>query len=198
MTEQQPKVKNCIYDKAECCVIIAKKEYYNTNFHYVHQCITCGHQLGTPIAASKVENKDSVPFFDESINKRFTEEYFKPQRQLSEMRRLQYNIVLNLKVEYYKKHFNIDYYSQDKTFEGVYEAYLASPEWQERRQKIFERDNHTCVFCKTAKAVQVHHVEYRNLALESDFELLSVCVDCHGKFHEEEKRRVEQLLGQFE
>jgi hypothetical protein len=61
-----------------------------------------------------------------------------------------------------------------------YEAYLASPEWEAKRQLVIARDGGRCVDCDDP-GTEVHHRTYRRLFHEllEDLELL--CHGCHFK-----------------
>ena len=64
-----------------------------------------------------------------------------------------------------------------------YEAYINSDTWKEKRKTILARDNYICQICKTNKAVQVHHLTYKRMGNEQDFDLVSVCLPCHELEH---------------
>jgi 5-methylcytosine-specific restriction endonuclease McrA len=63
-----------------------------------------------------------------------------------------------------------------------YQQYLRSPQWQQKRQQVLERDGHRCQArmsgCRIV-ANQVHHRDYA-MALDAPlFDLVSVCGNCH-------------------
>ena len=41
-----------------------------------------------------------------------------------------------------------------------YQELLERPEWKEKRERILERDGHTCQFCGSTEQLQVHHFNY--------------------------------------
>lgn len=63
---------------------------------------------------------------------------------------------------------------------------LKSPKWQKKRLEILQRDEFTCINCdSTDKNLQVHHTIYindRNPWEYEDFQLITLCEDCHEKF----------------
>lgn len=61
------------------------------------------------------------------------------------------------------------------------DKYYDSPEWEERRQKVFKRDNYKCQSCLDAPAEQCHHLTYEHFKNEPLFDLISVCKACHDK-----------------
>lgn len=76
-----------------------------------------------------------------------------------------------------------------------YQAYIDSPEWQEKRRAVLERDEHRCTRCgrrngdrdqriEGRKAVlHVHHLTYVRLGNESLGDLLVLCEHCHMQEH---------------
>jgi len=71
----------------------------------------------------------------------------------------------------------------------VYDAFLASPQWAAKRQRILTRANHRCECCLNANATQVHHVLYP-VPLTSDaltkqpaWQLRAICNACHQMVH---------------
>ena len=67
-----------------------------------------------------------------------------------------------------------------------YEVYINSPEWSKKRSYILQRDEYTCKICGKA-ATDVHHLTYTNLTNEFDFELISLCHECHFEIYHPEK-----------
>lgn len=49
------------------------------------------------------------------------------------------------------------------------------PGWPDLRRRALERDGHLCIFCK-APAVEVHHLDYKDVRLET---VRSLCKLCH-------------------
>jgi 5-methylcytosine-specific restriction endonuclease McrA len=50
--------------------------------------------------------------------------------------------------------------------------------------KILERDNWHCQFCGARSDLQVHHIIYRSHGgPDSENNLITVCVTCHGAIH---------------
>src|SRR5688572_14858895 len=105
-------------------------------------------------------------------------------------------IQIELKAKYYKEVLGII----SKEFDSVYREYLHSSQWAEKRASILNRDSYTCQYCNTAPAEQVHHLSYRNLGNESDFELIAVCIPCHEIIHQTTidellNRRIDNVLN---
>ena len=75
--------------------------------------------------------------------------------------------------------------------DNSYSDLLKRPEWQEKRQKILERDNYTCQSCgkrsSDGKWLQVHHTYYRHSWMPWDYpaeSLITWCEFCHNSRHE--------------
>ncbi|PVE26448.1 hypothetical protein DC522_01405 [Microvirga sp. KLBC 81] len=62
----------------------------------------------------------------------------------------------------------------------AYEAYIASPEWRQKRQEALVRDGHRCRVCNASEQLEVHHRSYGpSLGLETLDDLTTLCADCH-------------------
>lgn len=105
-----------------------------------------------------VENADKIQ--DEVSNKRMS--FFK--------------YLQSLKLSIHEK--------RNEEFFEEYNEYLKTPSWRKIRQKVLERDNHTCQGCLENKATEVHHKTYEHVFDEFAFELVSLCSDCHRKYHD--------------
>jgi predicted HNH restriction endonuclease len=83
----------------------------------------------------------------------------------------------------------------------VYEAYMVSPEWRDKKRLFFKQlskdGRFYCDSCKrTADEVRksgeflnVHHVSYLHFGNEPFDDLELLCISCHKRFHREKKRR---------
>lgn len=64
---------------------------------------------------------------------------------------------------------------------------LQDKRWQEKRQRILERDKHTCRKCQTSGIeLHVHHLFYIECTEPWDYEdylLITLCKECHEKRH---------------
>lgn len=66
-----------------------------------------------------------------------------------------------------------------------YEIYLQSDTWKEVRQRRLELDNYQCVCCCGTENLRVHHMTYARVGgNEYDYDLITLCDDCHRKLHE--------------
>jgi 5-methylcytosine-specific restriction endonuclease McrA len=81
---------------------------------------------------------------------------------------------------------------------STYSELLRDPRWQRKRLEILSQSNFTCEECGAGeKTLNVHHIKYRKGAKPweySDFELKSLCEECHHWWHEF-KAVLEPLLG---
>ncbi len=83
-------------------------------------------------------------------------------------------------------------------YKSVYDYLLHSPQWLSCRERILRRDNHKCQWCKTADNLQIHHKYYCKLPnkhLVNPWEykddcFMTLCKDCHDKWHENHSNRV--------
>lgn len=65
----------------------------------------------------------------------------------------------------------------------LHNEYLRSDKWRRLRAAVLSRDGGTCRMCETAAATQVHHLTYARWRHERDFDLVSVCDECHHDQH---------------
>lgn len=75
---------------------------------------------------------------------------------------------------------------------GSYGALLFRPEWREKREEILKRDSYSCVVCRGANGLQVHHRQYHFVVNENKFKppwdyqshlLITLCESCHKRGH---------------
>jgi len=68
---------------------------------------------------------------------------------------------------------------------SVYQEYIQSDEWKQKRTQVFERDKWTCQRCGAGyKAIlQAHHTTYFNVGDEPLRDLITLCKLCHDLTH---------------
>jgi len=71
------------------------------------------------------------------------------------------------------------------SYKQRYYEYLNSPEWQEKRLEILERDGFRCVVTGKRDNLHIHHVSYDNIGQESSIDLVTLCSDAHEIIHDE-------------
>lgn len=75
---------------------------------------------------------------------------------------------------------------QNQAWWEKYNQYLTTQAWHNLRQRVMERDNHTCQACLRRPATQVHHLSYHfynELGGSAAFECIAICDQCHQKIH---------------
>ena len=77
-----------------------------------------------------------------------------------------------------------------------YQGYLKSEEWRIRRDLIKSRDRYRCRLCHSAESLQVHHATYENRGAEKDNDLITLCGECHAKFHQKPRPKFGAIWGQ--
>lgn len=70
-----------------------------------------------------------------------------------------------------------------KEFDLLYEDYLRSDEWQEKRIPILGRAKGKCEVCELNEATDVHHNTYERVGAELQEDLSAVCNFCHKVLH---------------
>lgn len=80
----------------------------------------------------------------------------------------------------------------DAPLHGSYGSLLFDPRWKARRMEIIIRDNRSCLICKDANELQVHHRQYQFIKSENAFKmpwdypdhlLITLCRSCHQRGH---------------
>lgn len=66
-----------------------------------------------------------------------------------------------------------------------YEEYLKSSQWQTKRRRKAQEQNHTCEICKKKVTVgyHIHHKNYKRFKKERLSDLMFLCEDCHTNIH---------------
>jgi len=84
-----------------------------------------------------------------------------------------------------------------ETWWAMYEAYIASPEWNMKRAFVLKRDGRRCRLCGDGQRLEVHHppFTYDDLGNEPPGQLITLCRQCHEVVTNELHRRrgVERL-----
>lgn len=147
---------NCAHSKRE----LRERTIRGGGKQCVHQCLRCGaatsNAIKTEVAIAQNCGKPLAPF-DEQLQ-----------------------ILWESAVkESADRIMNAD----DSIFWQAYEKYLASPEWQKKREKVLARASGICEGCAENSATQIHHLSYEHMGDEYLFELVAVCDACHEKLH---------------
>jgi hypothetical protein len=76
-----------------------------------------------------------------------------------------------------------------------YKDQIKSPKWQKKRLEILKRDEFTCQQCGNKElTLHVHHKHYNNDAMiweYENWELITLCEDCHSNVHDKKQDKVE-------
>lgn len=148
----------------DCCknpdTILVIEHYGNNGKRLFNQCSNCGGAFRNKTFSLKthsefIESEFSITNFDNWTVKRFDEKA-DIDKEFENFR----------KSKFYKYH-----------------VYLKSDEWKIIRDKVVERDNGMCLYCKTNPAQEVHHKHYKTIYKEKIDDLESVCSDCHRAIH---------------
>jgi 5-methylcytosine-specific restriction endonuclease McrA len=68
---------------------------------------------------------------------------------------------------------------------AMYDSYMLSREWSEKRRAVIARDNGVCQRCEDAAIEQVHHLTYERIGNERLDDLIGLCAACHAIAHGE-------------
>lgn len=88
----------------------------------------------------------------------------------------------DIQMENMKRYLRI-FHKTKSLYKEQYGLYLQSDEWRDKRGAILERDNYQCRICGDTNNLEVHHLTYDRVYNESDYDLVTVCADCHEIIH---------------
>ncbi len=126
---------------------------------YYRQCVHCGN-AGQAVSSRDAEKEAAgkpIPDFD-----------YKLEEKRRKAKSAEYSaVMLELR----------------KEFNSLYEDYLRSAEWQEKRSPVMEHAKGKCEVCESNEATDVHHNTYERLGAELPEDLSAVCNFCHNVLH---------------
>lgn len=65
-----------------------------------------------------------------------------------------------------------------------YHRYLRSDKWSNKRRAVLQRFNYTCAKCGAKNTLfNVHHLTYKHIYNERNYELILLCERCHFQLH---------------
>lgn len=76
-----------------------------------------------------------------------------------------------------------------------YTAYLKTEAWRRKREAVLKRDNFVCRACLSRRSVQAHHLTYQHVGDEPLFDLVAVCMECHEKITQMDRREIQTCVG---
>lgn len=65
-----------------------------------------------------------------------------------------------------------------------YYVYIKSKEWEDRKNKYYQKYEKRCRACRSYNHISLHHSKYGNLGSEKDEHLVPLCSGCHLEYHE--------------
>lgn len=65
----------------------------------------------------------------------------------------------------------------------LYQQYLNSKEWAEKKKEVLFRDDYCCQLCGEVENLNVHHLTYNRVGDEALFDLVTLCSYCHADEH---------------
>lgn len=66
---------------------------------------------------------------------------------------------------------------------AFHKDYIKTPEFEEVKQAVFERDGRKCVCCQRTESLVCHHTSYRHLGRHDQSEIddcVTLCIHCHA------------------
>lgn len=68
--------------------------------------------------------------------------------------------------------------------EMPYPDYLLTPHWQKIKSIALRHAEYRCMVCNSALPLHVHHRTYERRGEERPSDVIALCEQCHGKFHD--------------
>jgi len=65
-----------------------------------------------------------------------------------------------------------------------YKEYLQTEHWKGVRKRALSRANYKCQLCGSKETLNIHHNTYDNRGCEKDEDLIALCQNCHGRYHD--------------
>ncbi len=151
-------------NECDCKFQKLTKKMVGGGYQYRMQCQGCG-KKGNAIAKAKLT--DEQMYQAEEPDDSLRDEYWKRRNE----------------------QYAIESREKSRKWWRDYQAYLLSPQWQDKRKRVFERDDWVCQSCLEQPATQVHHTTYAHRFNEPLFELQSICDKCHEQITEMDRGR---------
>lgn len=133
------------------------------------QCLDCGLRVGNPV--KRPHNAEELPEFDDAMHDDYNVARMMKKEEIDKK-------YLEFQLRRWKGREQADSYYQQ-----AHNAYLASPEWQNLRQRVIDRSQGLCEGCRLRPPTEVHHLSYEHWGHEFLFELVALCGDCHDRIH---------------
>lgn len=150
-------IRGCDHQEKE----VRKRQVRGGTFQWAYQCLQCGRRVSDAIPKAVALSKCVPKPWDGDLEARWNQLVSDAQIRIRES----------------------DWKARNDYWWERYDAYMASPEWRERRSKVFERCRGFCEGCGKAQATHVHHLTYEHFGEEFLWELKAVCLGCHERVH---------------
>lgn len=72
---------------------------------------------------------------------------------------------------------------KSRTTRTVYDTYISSKKWEQRRNLFWQNHPKRCEACGTHSFIQLHHMDYEKLGDEPDNHLVALCSVHHADYH---------------
>jgi hypothetical protein len=162
----------CAHSRSE-----AKYRKYETSDCVALQCLDCGKHLKA-LKKSNFPQYEKLPIFDEAKEKDLN-------RSHNQWLRAKYDAYENARKSFSKDaQLRILVGEIEISDNSKFATYYDSIEWSKTRDRIFQRDNFKCRNSQCHNNSEcVHHIVYERFGEEHDFDLISLCHECHQKVH---------------
>lgn len=208
MNQIQNKVAHSEYFCDRCGIPMERKDFIRTSVFYCPKCgenkittIKCEHDYVWILFELENGNRQLRKYCkkcklrDPKIYSQKDVDLSKIPLKLEEEYKMYYNDMCINEAIPLEKFRDELFKKKNGIFYKTYVDYIDSPEWKEKRHSILIRDSYTCQICGNA-GNNVHHLSYAHFGNEYDFELVTLCENCHIKeYHTKEvENKIEKLM----
>lgn len=157
--------------------VYCRRTYSNGLDHIAKQCLTCGRQIELVKRSEfTIDEINSFGSWDEGIRKRYQLQRTAQWEAYNEIRDAERSA---------------EFESRLTNMQEEYADYRQTAVWRKKRDMRLRRDGWQCqaqmIEC-TDRATEVHHLSYRYIGNEPQFDLISVCRSCHAALSKMEGR----------
>jgi len=128
-----------------------------------------------------VNGTSQVTPFSKNLNDSFYIQFLRAEEEYE-------NVMWSARRKLLEEADNVRKQHSDKPWRWpLYQQYLQSKEWKEKKSEVLFRDGHCCQLCGDDDDLQIHHLTYNRVGDEALFDLVTLCSHCHANEHGKEE-----------
>lgn len=166
--------------RCRCALRFCKCPIAGGKFHFYQYCLQCGKKYGSPVASRRISSFDALfptmPIVPTAKSRKEAKDKGLPK------------IKTIIPVRVYA---NSPVSTAQKVQWGSYELrvmpypeYLKTEHWKKVSMECRHYYRFRCAICNKKGETHVHHRTYERRGCEEPSDLVCLCAECHGKFHD--------------